>query len=159
MELWQMDIMGGVRLKDGSELKIVTGIDEHSRFCVSALVVFRATAKPVCEALALAMRRYGVPEQILTDNGKVFTSRFGRGRGGLRPPGIHESRVLRELARLTEKKASGVTWGSCLRACDHWPVPFPQANLTSSLPELFSTRQRTTAITSMMKVRARLQNP
>jgi len=68
MELWQMDIMGGVRLKDGSELKIVTGLDDHSRFCVSALVVFRATAKPVCEALALALalRRYGVPEQILT---------------------------------------------------------------------------------------------
>jgi hypothetical protein len=76
-----MDIMGGVKLTDGTELKIVTGIDDHSRFCVSALLVYRATAKPVCEALALAMRRYGVPEQILSDNGKVFTSRFGPGRG------------------------------------------------------------------------------
>ena len=81
MELWQMDIMGKVRLEGSGELKIVTGIDDHSRFCVSALVVERATAKPVCEALALAMRRYGVPEQILTDNGKVFSGRFGRGRG------------------------------------------------------------------------------
>lgn len=36
MELWQMDIVGGVRLADGSEAKIVTGIDDHSRFCVSA---------------------------------------------------------------------------------------------------------------------------
>lgn len=26
-----MDIMGGVRLSDGRELKIVTGIDDHSR--------------------------------------------------------------------------------------------------------------------------------
>jgi transposase InsO family protein len=81
MELWQMDIMGGVKLTDGSELKIITGLDDHSRFCVSALLVFRATARPVCEALAQAMRRHGVPEQILTDNGKVFTSRFGPGRG------------------------------------------------------------------------------
>ncbi len=81
MELWQMDIMGGVKLEGGSELKIITGLDDHSRFCVSALLVPRATARPVCEALALALRRYGVPEQILTDNGKVFTGRFGPGKG------------------------------------------------------------------------------
>jgi len=81
MELWQMDIMGGVKLEGGRELKIITGLDDHSRFCVSALLVPRATARPVCEALAQAMRTYGVPEQILTDNGKVFTSRFGPGRG------------------------------------------------------------------------------
>lgn len=81
MELWQMDIVGGVRLADGSEAKIVTGVDDHSRFCVSALIVPRATARPTCEALALAMRRHGVPAQILTDNGKVFTGRFGPGTG------------------------------------------------------------------------------
>ena len=81
MELWQMDVVGGVRLVDGSEAKIVSGIDDHSRFCVSACVVARATARPVCDALALAMRRYGVAEQILTDNGKVFTGRFGPGTG------------------------------------------------------------------------------
>ena len=81
MELWQMDIVGGVRLVDGSEAKIVSGVDDHSRFCVSALVVARATARPTCEALALAMRRHGVPSQILTDNGKVFTGRFGPGTG------------------------------------------------------------------------------
>ncbi len=81
MELWQMDIVGGVKLSDGSEAKVVTGVDDHSRFCVSALVVPRATARPTCEALALAMRRHGVPAQILTDNGKVFTGRFGPGTG------------------------------------------------------------------------------
>jgi transposase InsO family protein len=81
MELWQMDIVGGVRLADGSEAKIVSGVDDHSRFCISAQVVSRATARPTCEALALAMRRYGVPAEILTDNGKVFTGRFGPGTG------------------------------------------------------------------------------
>jgi transposase InsO family protein len=81
MELWQMDIVGGVRLADGSEAKIVSGIDDHSRFVISAHVVARATARPVCDALGLAMRRHGVPDQILTDNGKVFTARFGPGPG------------------------------------------------------------------------------
>ena len=81
MELWQMDVVGGVRLSDGSEAKVVTGINDHSRFCVSAYVVARATAKPTCDALALAMRTHGVPDQVLTDNGKVFTGRFGPGTG------------------------------------------------------------------------------
>ena len=81
MELWQMDIVGGVRLAGWPEAKIVSGIDDHSRFCVSARVVARATARPTCDALAMAMRTYGVPDQILTDNGKVFTGRFGPGTG------------------------------------------------------------------------------
>jgi len=81
MELWQMDIVGGVKLTDGSEAKIVSGIDDHSRFVISAHVVARATAKPVCDALAKAMRTHGVPDQVLTDNGKVFTARFGPGPG------------------------------------------------------------------------------
>lgn len=81
MELWQMDIVGGVRLADGSKASIVSGIDDHSRFVVSARVVARATARPVADALARAMRAHGVPGQILTDNGKVFTNRFGPGTG------------------------------------------------------------------------------
>jgi hypothetical protein len=59
----------------------VTGIDDHSRFCVCAKVVMRATAKPVCDALVGAMEVHGVPEAILSDNGKVFTGRFGKGQG------------------------------------------------------------------------------
>jgi hypothetical protein len=72
-----MDVMGGVLLDDGTELKIVTGIDDHSRFCVAAGLVRRALSKSVCEVLAGSLRRHGVPDEILTDNGKVFTGRFG----------------------------------------------------------------------------------
>ena len=79
MELWQMDVVGGVHLRGGAEVKVVTGIDDNSRFVVSAKVVARATARPVCDALLGALQRHGVPEQILTDNGKVFTGRFGPG--------------------------------------------------------------------------------
>jgi len=32
MELWQMDVMGRVHLADGLEVKVVTGIDDHTRF-------------------------------------------------------------------------------------------------------------------------------
>jgi transposase InsO family protein len=81
MELWQMDVMGRVHLADGRELKVVTGIDDHSRFVVCARLVGRATARPVCAALLEALGRHGIPEQLLTDNGKVFTARFGLGPG------------------------------------------------------------------------------
>jgi transposase InsO family protein len=78
MELWQIDVMGGVRLADGTQLSVVTGIDDHSRFCVVARLVHRATARPVCEAVVEALSRHGVPEQILTDNAKVFTGRLAQ---------------------------------------------------------------------------------
>jgi transposase InsO family protein len=81
MELWQMDVVGRFHLSDGTEVKVITGIDDHSRFCVCARVVARAMARPVCEALQWALRTHGVPDQILTDNGKVFTARFGQGPG------------------------------------------------------------------------------
>ncbi len=81
MELWQMDIVGRFHLADDTEVKVVTGVDDHSRFCICARVVARATARPVCEALQWALRTHGVPDQILTDNGKVFTARFGQGPG------------------------------------------------------------------------------
>ena len=56
----------------------MTGIDDHSRFCVSAYLMLRETAQRVCDGLAAAMRSDGVPEEILTDNGKVFTGRLNR---------------------------------------------------------------------------------
>jgi transposase len=52
MELWQMDVVGRIFLIDGTELHAVTGVDDHSRFCVSAKLVVRATARPVRDALA-----------------------------------------------------------------------------------------------------------
>jgi transposase InsO family protein len=78
MELWQMDVMGSVYLSDRTQLSVVTGIDDHSRFCVIAKLVPRATARPVCDALLEALTTYGIPESILTDNGKVFTGKLAR---------------------------------------------------------------------------------
>jgi hypothetical protein len=92
-----MDVMGRVHLADGQEVKIVTGIDDHSRFIVCAKVVLRATARPVCQALAEALRRHGVPQQILTDNGKVFTGRFGRGPGPVMSGRICTDNGIRHL--------------------------------------------------------------
>jgi hypothetical protein len=37
-----------------------------------------ANARAVCRVFASALRRHGVPDEILTDNGKVFTGRFSK---------------------------------------------------------------------------------
>lgn len=112
MELWQMDIVGGVMLGDGSKASIVSGLDDYSRFVISAYVVERATARPVCDALTVAMRAHGVPAEILTDNGKVFTNRFGPGTGE-----VLFDRICREngIKHICTKPRSPTTTGKVER--------------------------------------------
>jgi len=81
MERWQMNIVGGIWLADGRELKAVTGIDDHSRFCIAAGLVERANASAVCRVFRAALDRHGNPEELLADNGKVFTGRLGPNPG------------------------------------------------------------------------------
>jgi hypothetical protein len=56
MQLWQIDIMGGVFLADGRECKLVTGIDDHARFAVMTTVVAEPSARSVCAAFTTAWR-------------------------------------------------------------------------------------------------------
>ena len=78
MELWQMDVVHGFLLADGTSAKALTGIDDHSRFCISARLMVRERTQAVCDGFSSAMQTYGVPQQVLTDNGKVFTGRFAQ---------------------------------------------------------------------------------
>lgn len=78
MELWQLDTVGGFLLADGTSAKALTGVDDHSRFCVSARLMARERTQAVCDGFSSALRTHGVPAQVLTDNGKVFTGRFAQ---------------------------------------------------------------------------------
>jgi len=78
MELWQLDVVHGFLLADGTSAKALTGIDDHSRYCVSARLMARERTNSVCDGFSSAIREYGVPLQVLTDNGKVFTGRFAQ---------------------------------------------------------------------------------
>ena len=107
MELWQLDVMGGVMLHDGRELKAVTAIDDHSRYCLAVGLVERATSRPVCGVFADLLVRFGVPGEVLTDNGKVFTGRFA-----LRPMEVLFDRICRENGithRLTAPRSPTTT--------------------------------------------------
>jgi len=60
MELWQLDVTASAFLTEGGEQKIVTGVDDHSRFCVIATALMRATARR-CAAFVTAI--LGRPDQ------------------------------------------------------------------------------------------------
>jgi hypothetical protein len=108
MHLWQLDIVGGVPLADGRSCKLVTGIDDHSRFVVVATVVAIPSARAVCVAFTAGMRRYGVPSEVLTDNGKQFTGRHTRPQ----PVEVLFERICRDngiTARLTKPRSPTTT--------------------------------------------------
>jgi len=103
-----MGVTASLFLADGRECKIITGIDDDSRFCVIATVVMRATGRAVCLAFVTAMRSYGVPGEVLSDNGKQFTGRFGKPR----PAEVLFERICREngiTQRLTKPRSPTTT--------------------------------------------------
>ena len=57
-------------------IQAVLGFSKYS--ALAAKVIRRASGRAVCGAFVEAMTRYGVPEEMLTDNGKQFTDRFGK---------------------------------------------------------------------------------
>lgn len=113
MHLWQLDLVGGIYLADGRECKMLTGIDDHSRFVVVAAVLAVPSGRAVADAFLKAMQIYGVPSEVLTDNGKQFTGRFTKPR----PAEVLFERVCREngiTTRLT-KPYSPTTTGKIER--------------------------------------------
>jgi hypothetical protein len=55
MELWQMYIVGGFALADGTSAKALTGVDDHSRMCVCARLMARERTRAVCDGLRAAL--------------------------------------------------------------------------------------------------------
>jgi transposase InsO family protein len=76
-ELWQID-GSQYRLTNGQDYWVVDIVDDCSRFCVAALVGPSLTGLLAWTAFRTAVASYGLPAQLLSDNGMCFT---GRGRG------------------------------------------------------------------------------
>src|ERR1700716_2659196 len=112
MELWQLDVVHGFLLADGTSAKALTGVDDHSRYCVSARLMARERTQSVCDGFTSALRSYGVPQQVLTDNGKVFTGRYAQP-----PVEVLFDRICREngVAHTPPQPASPTTTGKIER--------------------------------------------
>src|SRR6266550_8161342 len=112
MELWQFDVVHGFLRSDGSSAKALTGIDDYSRFCISARLMARERTQAVCDGFSSALQAYGVPQQVLTDNGKVFTGKYA-----LPPVEVLFDRICREngVEHLLTQPRSPTTTGKIER--------------------------------------------
>jgi transposase InsO family protein len=80
-ECWQADFTH-YPLIDGTDVEILTFLDDHSRYALSVTAHQPVTGPAVVDMFRRVVERYGPPASTLTDNGMVFTTRFSGGRGG-----------------------------------------------------------------------------
>lgn len=78
---WQFD---GTRwvLADGEGVWVMDCLDDHSRVVPAALACGGLTSEAAWETLCLGGRTYGLPANVMSDNGTCFTGRFGGGGDG-----------------------------------------------------------------------------
>jgi transposase InsO family protein len=80
-ELWQSDFTHW-RLADGSEVEIISWLDDHSRYLLGCTACTRVGGDDVVATFVAAGETCGWPAATLTDNAAVYTSRFTGGRNG-----------------------------------------------------------------------------
>lgn len=78
-ECWQSDFTHW-RLADGTDVEIINWLDDHSRYLLHCTAHTPVTGDTVAETFLGAADNHGLPAETLTDNGRVYTARSGRGR-------------------------------------------------------------------------------
>ena len=78
-ETWQSDFTHW-RLADGTDVEILNWLDDHSRYLISTTACTPVTVDDVVATFLTACQHHGTPASTLTDNGRVYTARFGGGR-------------------------------------------------------------------------------
>ena len=71
-ELWQMDFKGDFALGRGGRCFPLPIIDDHSRFVVGIFACANQQEKTVRARLDMVFERYGLPEELLCDNGSPW---------------------------------------------------------------------------------------
>jgi transposase InsO family protein len=74
-DLWQIDGTQH-RLVNGCEFWVVDILDDHARFLLAAAVGPALTGLLAWQAFRAAVAAYGLPRQLLSDNGTSFTGRL-----------------------------------------------------------------------------------
>jgi transposase InsO family protein len=77
-ETWQADFTHH-RLADGTDIEILSWLDDHSRYALSVTAHRPVTGPIVVTTFRAAVAEHGIPLSTLTDNGLVFTTRFANG--------------------------------------------------------------------------------
>ena len=78
-ECWQSDFTHW-RLADGTDVEILNWLDDHSRYLLGCTAHTPVTGDVVTTTFLDTAAEHGYPAATLTDNGRVYTARFGGGR-------------------------------------------------------------------------------
>jgi transposase InsO family protein len=98
-ERWQSDFIHW-HLAGGTEIEIVSWLDDHSRYALSVTAHPVTTGQVTLATFRNAVAAHGAPASTLTDNGNVCTTRFAGGKGG-------RNGLENELRRLGVKQKNG----------------------------------------------------
>lgn len=71
-ELWQMDFKGYFATAEGGYCHPLVVLDDHSRFLIGLKACPNETAATVKEKLTAMFERFGLPEEMLMDNGSAW---------------------------------------------------------------------------------------
>lgn len=77
-QLWQTDLFTFILKRQNRRVYLVAFLDDHSRFLVSYGLHASQSTALVLEVLRVAIASYGVPEEILTDNGAQYVTWRGK---------------------------------------------------------------------------------
>lgn len=75
-QLWQMDFKGHFLLGDQKRCHPLTVLDDHSRYSLCLKACANERTATVQQQLTETFRRYGLPEQMLMDNGAPWGNDF-----------------------------------------------------------------------------------
>lgn len=78
-EMWQSDFIHW-RLQDGTDVEVLNWLDDHSRYLLSCTAHHPVSGDDVVSTFLAVIEDHGAPASTLTDNGRVYTARFGGGR-------------------------------------------------------------------------------
>jgi transposase InsO family protein len=118
-QLWQTDLFTFVLKRQNRRLYLVGFMDDHSRFIVGYGLHASASGALVLEVLRAAIASYGLPEEILTDNGPQYVTWRGKSQFSkeLEQQGIRQvvSRPKHPQTLGKIERFWGTLWRECLQ--------------------------------------------
>lgn len=116
-QLWQSDLFSFVLKRENRRVHLAVFLDDHSRFVVGHGVYATPSGVMVREVLEAAIRNFGAPEEVLTDQGPQYHT--WRGKSGFTK--LLERLGIRHLvSRPRHPQTLGKTerfWGTLWREC------------------------------------------
>jgi transposase InsO family protein len=116
-ELWQTDLFTFILKRQNRRVYLVAFMDDHSRYVVGYGLHASQSSALVLEVLRASLSAYGVPEEILTDNGSQYVTWRGKSQFSreLEKQGIKQ--IVAAPRRPTTLGKIERFWGTLWREC------------------------------------------